>query len=484
MDILSHLPPLPLIIDYLESTETMAQKAEDNLRLGLQQHGRLRQVVLRAPSSSLRMWLEPMNKRFPRLWDLSLSSTTIEPEETNPELSETLQAPDLRRLSLHGIRFSTGLPLLSSTTTLSTLSLTRIGASSYFPPGHLVTQLQFLPHLEELSVDFVFSKFLPGSEGEPRVAPNPPVTLPTLRRLTFGGEDVYLDNLVAQINAPFLEQLALTLIFDFTYTIVNLAEFICRAEGFRCIVAKVIFNKETASIDAGHHEKPSIGKLSLRVNCKRLDWQIDSATQVCSALRTVLSAVEVLTLDLDVDGMPSDWENTLDSMAWHELLLPFIGVKKLHIGSSLTLELSKALESVAGGLILELLPELQEYEVQLRIDHAKKLFSRFMKNRESVGRPVHVTGHLQPRRRNAQEQLPPCLENLLPHNFRYAVRPCPISHYYYSTIVHRFRILVAGRVRVVNRQVVDAADACFISAGIRQVLTHQCRFNVDMSVCT
>ena len=46
----------------------------------------------------------------------------------------------------------------------------------------------------------------------------------------------------------------------------------------------------------------------------------------------------------------------------------------------------------------------------------------------------------------------------------------------YSTIVRRFRILVAGRVRVVNRQAANAADACFVAAGIRQILTDQCSF--------
>ena len=124
IDTLSHLPPLPLVIDYSDRTRTMARKDEDNIHLGLQQHGRVRQVVLRAPSSSLRMWLEPMNKLFPRLGDLSLLSTTT--EEMNLVLPETLQAPDLRRLSLHGIGLPKGLSLLSSTIALSTLSLTHI----------------------------------------------------------------------------------------------------------------------------------------------------------------------------------------------------------------------------------------------------------------------------------------------------------------------------------------------------------------------
>ena len=112
----------------------------------------------------------------------------------------------------------------------------------------------------------------------------------------------------------------------------NLTEFILRTEGFGRLVARVVFNKDAASITVDHYEQPGVEKLSLRVNCERLDWRIDSATQVCSALGKVLSAVEELTLDLDMDGIPPDWENALDDMLWHELLLPFIGVKNLHIG--------------------------------------------------------------------------------------------------------------------------------------------------------
>jgi hypothetical protein len=78
-------------------------------------------------------------------------------------------------------------------------------------------------------------------------------------------------------------------------------------------------------------------------------------------------------------------------MLWHELLLPFIGVKKLHIGPSLTLELSRSLESISGGLVLELLPELEELEVQLEMGHSKNAFSLFVETRESVARPVHLS---------------------------------------------------------------------------------------------
>jgi hypothetical protein len=330
-----------------------------------------------------------MNELYPRLKDVSLLSTTA--KEMSLVLPEKFWAPHLRQLSLHGIALPKGLALLSSTITLSTLSLTHIRDACYFPLGRLVTQLQALPHLEELSIGFAFPIPLPSSEGELLPVPTPPVTLPALRRLTFRGEDIYLDNLVAQIHTPLLERLSLTLHFGLTFTLENLNSFIHRNEGFgSCLISRVIFRKDGASMYFGEQ---GIETLDLCVNCEPLDWQIDSATQVCIALGNITPAVEVLTLDLDMDGMPSDWQNALDSMLWHELLLPYIGVKKLQIGPSLTLELSRALKSVAGGLALELLPELQELEVRARTDRERNDFSAFIESRRSAGRPVHC--HLQ-----------------------------------------------------------------------------------------
>ena len=386
MDTLSHLPPIPLIIDYSDRIRTMTLRDEDNICFGLERHDRIRRVNLLAPSSSFHPWLLQMNQLFPRLEDLSLLSTTTAMEEMSLVLPETLQAPNLRHLSLHGIGLPTGLPLLSSTIALSTLSLTHIRPSCYFSPRHLATQLKNLPHLEELSIGFAI---LPTSEGELLPTLISPVTLPALRRLTFRGVDAYLDNLVAQINTPFLERLTLTLHFDLTFTLVNLAEFIHRTEGLRSLVARVIFSKNGVSIDAGYNKQLDVGKsrLHVNVNCEPIDWQIDSATQVCSALGKVLSTVQELTVDLRDFGMPSDWESALEDVPWHELLLPFIGVKKLHIGSSLTLELSQVLKSDAGGLVL---PELQELEVSLKTDDATKVLTAVIETRESVGRHIRL----------------------------------------------------------------------------------------------
>ena len=132
IDTLRHLPPLPLVINYSDRTETVARKDEDHIHLGLQQHDHIRRVFLQAPHSSLRTWLEPMNNHFPRLEDLSLLSTTV--EETNLMLPETFQAPHLRHLSLHGISLPKRSSLFSSAIALSTLSLTHMEPLTIFLP--------------------------------------------------------------------------------------------------------------------------------------------------------------------------------------------------------------------------------------------------------------------------------------------------------------------------------------------------------------
>jgi hypothetical protein len=71
-----------------------------------------------------------------------------------------------------------------------------------------------------------------------------------------------------------------------------------------------------------------------------------------------MSSIEELTLDLKVDGMPSDRENELEGILWPELLLTDTHwrEKAAHrLFTVLTLQLSQALLSDAGELLLELL---------------------------------------------------------------------------------------------------------------------------------
>ena len=221
------------------------------------------------------------------------------------------------------------------------------------------------------------------------------MTLPILRRLTFRGVDVYLDNFVAQINAPLLERLTLKLFFSITFTLMNLNELVGRIERFEFPAAEISFSGflgPFVKIVAGHGELPGLEKFSLHISCGRLDWLFDSAAQVCGALTNVMSTVEDLEFVLHMDRMPSDWDNTRDDMLWNEILLPFLSVKKLRMFDPLTLDFSQVLESTTGGLDLELLPKLQKFDTVLQTDRVKEAFSMFAEMRRSMGRPVHVPG--------------------------------------------------------------------------------------------
>ncbi|KAI0300014.1 hypothetical protein B0F90DRAFT_1817813 [Multifurca ochricompacta] len=307
---------------------------EGEILLALQQHGRIRRVVLQAPSPSLHRLLEDTNLILPR----------------------TFLAPNLHHLSLIGVAPPTGLPMLASAVTLVTLILTRIRASGYFPPAHLVTQLRFCPQLEELSIGFSVPYPVPVPRGNCCLESIP----------LFSGDSIshFL------INSLLLSQ---------TYP--SLPE-----------RQNVI----------GYREELGDEPFSLRVSCKQFDWQLDSAAQVCGALSPVLSAVEELRLDFDEHTTPSDWENAVDNVVWHELLLPFSGVKRLSVGHALSLELSHALRLDAAGLVLELLPRLQELELELEKEHAQEAFAAFIVVRQLAGRPVHLTSSLEPRAPSTQ----------------------------------------------------------------------------------
>ena len=388
LDSLAHLPPLPLVIDYRNMATTRVRQDELSILTGLQQRARARRIFLQVPSQHLGIYLAMINDLYLILEDLSLSSTSV--EETSLVLPSTFSAPNLRYLELQGVGFPTELPLFTHFTTLTTLTLTRIPAPCYFHPGHLVTQLQGLLYLEELSIGFAVPIPLPSAEGELLPAPIPQVTLPTLKRLMFRGVAVYLENLIAQINAPLLERLIVTLFFEIAFTLVSLTQFIHTTGGLRCLSAKVLFKRQGASIVTDNGEYPSSGGLTININCEHLDWQIDAATQCCRALGQALSVIEDLTLNLDEDGMPSDWGDSVDSILWHGLLLPFSSVKKLQIGSSLTFGLSDALKPDAAELDLNLLPELQKLEIQPDVNDANRAFSTFIRTRELEGRPVEL----------------------------------------------------------------------------------------------
>ncbi len=388
VDTLDHLPPLPLFVDYRYTNVTIRGQDELGIHHALRLRDRVRRIDLHLPPSILHKFLMLMDEHFQILAHLSLSFTVD--KITALTLPKTFLAPNLRRLVLLGIDLPKRLRLLCSTISLVTLVLTNIGASGYFRPRLLVARLQSLLQLEELSVSFSIPIPRPSAERELLGNQGPPVTL-RLKFLTFKGVSAYLERLFAQIRAPLLERLDITLFNQIAFALPHLSHFINTTKGLNLPTAKVFFGRDEVSITTISHSMPwDYGRFDLRVMCNQLDWQIDCAAQVCSALMPALSGVQMLTLVYYAD-MPTEWQDgEIDGTTWHELLRSFFGVQELRICNSLSEELSRALEVDEIGSDPGLLPGLRELvsEYSLRGVHRASLFASFINSRWVAGRPV------------------------------------------------------------------------------------------------
>ncbi|KAH9172510.1 hypothetical protein EDB89DRAFT_885835 [Lactarius sanguifluus] len=387
VDTLDHLPPLPLFIDYRYTDVTISEQDELALSQALRLRNRVRRIDLHLPSSILRKFLMLMEAPFPILGHLSLSFTAD--KTTTLALSKTFRAPNLRHLTLLGICLPKRLRPLSSTSSLVTLSLTNIRAFGYIRPRLLVARLQSLPQLEEFIISFSVPIPRPSAERELLGNQGTPVTLPNLKTLRFQGVNAYLERLVAQIRAPLLERLNITLFNQIAFALPYLSHFTNRTEGFKFRVAEVSFGRDMVSVITDNNTQQHNGRLSFHVMCRQLDWQIDCAAQICSALMPALSGVERLKLQFYDRTMPTEWQNgEIDSTTWHELFRAFIGVRELHICAALSQELSRALQVDEARSDQGLLPGLRELVSEFKWERTDNPFGSFIDARRAAGRPV------------------------------------------------------------------------------------------------
>jgi hypothetical protein len=408
---LDHLPPLPLSVDYLDQTGrdlgwvirmgalSLVVSEEDELGIygAFRLHERVHRINLHLLPSTLHKCFILMDKPFPILKRLDLS-TIDDKNIPTPTLPMSFLAPNLHHLSLLGIRLPRRLRLLSSTVSLVTLELADIQASGYFRPRLLVARLDSLPQLEELSIGFSIPIPRPSTERLLLGKQGTAVILSNLKKLSFRGVSVYLERLLSQIRAPVLQQLDITFFNQIAFTLPHLSHFANTTKQIKLPTAMVSFGHET-SIILGHSstgwDEPddSDVRFTVRVMCKPLDWQIDCAAQICSALMPALSSVEMLALNCKSMGwaIPAELElqrYAIDGATWHELLRPFLGVKELRIEQSLSGQISRALEAVEIGFEPGLLPNLQDLVCNHR--GLPFLFGSFIQARQVTGSPFRL----------------------------------------------------------------------------------------------
>lgn len=370
-DVLSHLPPLPIVVDHRSRD---AGGADAGVLHAMQQSDCAHCTDLQTPSPTLDEWTVPTDEPLPTLEHPSLSSTTKPKNGTKLMIPGMFPAPNLRHRKSRATCLLKALPVLASSIPLVALKLTDIRASGYFAPEELVIQLQQLPQLEELSIGFSIPLPRPHAEGKLLLPPTPPTTLPALRRLEFQGVGAYMESLIAQINAPLLERFNIALFNQLAFSLQHLSHLVETTEALRHPFAKVIFNSEGVSFVGGPRAELSDGGFGLQVRCKRFEWQMNAATHICAALAPVLSVAEEVMLEFD-GPPPPDWRNAVDGKAWRELLGPFTGAKQIRIVCPHAPEFSASLESYLADLApglgqLQALRRHLDAQVETEHEHA------------------------------------------------------------------------------------------------------------------
>ena len=384
---LTHSPPLPLIIDYFDCDHDFTAEDKEGILLSLQHRDRVRSIRFQMPPLSLQKLIMALDDEFPILACLVIEPSRQQKQHPTLVLPRTFQAPCLHHLALGCFAFPIGFPLLTTTVGLITLLLGDILPSAHFP-NDLLQILPLMTHLEILMISFYYP--VPNRDVEQHQLRQPimtHVTLPNLHWFTFKGSSAYLEALLPFLTTPALEKLEVWFFNQLTFSIPHLLRFIDTTENLRFNNAKLTFDRNGVSVSGYPSVLAKEHALFMKVGCRHLDWQVASAAQLLNALRMVLSELNDLTLKYSRSSMSPEWNNEADRSQWRELLRPFSKVDKLHVPDSLIGALSRFLQPEEGESPMDLLPGLKTLSYS-GSGNTHNPFTAFIDSRLKAGHPV------------------------------------------------------------------------------------------------
>ncbi|KAN0137444.1 hypothetical protein V8E53_004889 [Lactarius tabidus] len=337
-----------------------------------------------------------MQKPFPVLRYLEFWGTYFE----TPVLSSGFlggSAPSLQALFLEHISFPELPTLLLSARDLVSLKLTYIPPTGYISPEAMITGLAALTMLETFHITFFPWNSRPE---ERRRRPDPPMRVPLLPALTdftFGGCSEYLEDLVAQIDAPRLLGVRTSLSqLDFL-RLSQLFLFIGRSQNLRFRRVEVVF----------YSDGEGTGELNIELRVDRclsestrpylslytsFEWSGTHLTHVALVLSQIFTmcsrSVDYLYIEAGEDH-PA-WHSNIDSAKWPAFFRLFTTVETLHIVGTFAGQVAGALEDVPEEMVTEVLPSLHLLILQDHELEEPTSAQRFVLLRQLYGSPVAI----------------------------------------------------------------------------------------------
>jgi hypothetical protein len=311
-------------------------------------------------------------------------------------------APRLQHLYLWRVVIPSLPNLLLSATDLTTLRLLDIPADSYISPETMATCLSALTKLNRL--DLLFQSRTPGPN-PPSPSPDTRIVLPALTEFYFQGVCQYLETLLAQVDAPLLEEFKASYFDQLEFDISQANRFIGYQGlpmpkdlhlGFCPITeVRIVFCRRSSGEmkmdDQSLH-------LEWSILCKELDGQVSSLVDVCSQIVPMCFTIEQLFI-----GCGGLWSwypqgrqlDNVDPTVCHDLFRSFTSMKTLELSTELEPFIAAALEKVSDELVAEVFPALERIVIhESNVTRMRPGISRgikpFVAARQVAGCPVVV----------------------------------------------------------------------------------------------
>ena len=388
---LGYLPSFPIVISFLNH---LLDGDGDGIIAALEHRDRIRAVEIKVPHSLFEELATAMQEPLPALTHLLLESDRFVEMPTLPDTFLGGSAPLLEAISVAGISFPAAPTLLSSARNLVDVDLREMPPSGYILPEAMVASLAALPKLKYLNLEFEW-----GMSYDDRIRlPSTRTVLPALTRFFFDGLFEYLEDFVAQIDAPQLDFLHIWYLEQAEgtdYQIPQLSRFVDRSEilkSSRCRRADVLIEPCTGIIELSRRGQPF-----------RLSIQEDVMGQVVDQLSILLSNVDRLFIR-SAKGLKG--RATLGAgIRWLELFRSFTAVKVLSIDDELSCYIPLALNSVTDERAAEVLPALKLLCLE---NESMTSMKKFVAARQNVGCPVTFIN----KEREFKERLNPLLNSL------------------------------------------------------------------------
>ena len=377
--------PLPIAIDL----HGFGKCDVDDIIAALEQNDRICELSLvKFSGGALERVFAAMQGPFPALTRLRLRFE----DKTAPPVIPTSfllgSAPRLQTLQLTSILIS-GLPqLLLSATNLARLSLWEIPSSGYISPEVMVTSLSVLTRLESLVIEFEFPGCYPDPKSR-RPPPPTPALLPVLTELQFLGVCEYLEDFVARIDTPLLNDLMITFFYQEMFDTPQLTQFICRTPTFNAYhQALVNFVDWDVSVTL---PRSFDGGLELGIACRQRDWQLSSLAQLCSSSFPLIPTVGHLYIQIGSSRFYR--QDEIESSEWLQLFHQFAAVEGLYISWDIVPHIVPVLQELVGVRVTEVLPALQTLYLEgiVPLGPVQEAIGEFISARRLAGHFISVS---------------------------------------------------------------------------------------------